>query len=289
MRLRRPVTYYSNQSGLPGGCGLSGARILIGLVIAGIALFSFLSSKSYNPVTGENQYISITPQQEIVLGLQAAPEMEQQYGGEETGTAAAERVQQVGARLLSKSDAAQTDWQFQFHLLRDPETVNAFALPGGQVFITNGLYKLLQTEGQLAGVLGHEMGHVVARHGAQQLAKSQLTDGLIGAVAVAGSNPNDPNGATAAQIAQVVGQLVNLKYSRADESQADTLGVRLMAEAAYDPNAMIGVQEILQQLSSSGRTPEFLSDHPDPANRITNIKAEINKEFPEGVPASMTP
>lgn len=288
MITRRPVTYYSNQSGTQ-GCGLSGGRILIGLVIAAIAIISFLGSKSYNPVTGEDQYISITPDQEIALGLQAEPDMLQQYGGEDTTSPAAAQVQKVGARLLSKSEAAQSDWQFQFHLVRDPKTVNAFALPGGQVFITQGLYDLLKTEGQLGGVLGHEMGHVLARHGAQQLAQSQLTDGLIGAVAVAASNPNDPNGASAAQVAQVVGQLVNLKYSRGDESQADTLGVRLMSEAGYDPNAMIGVQEILKQLSQQGAPPEFLSDHPDPANRIQNIQAEIQKEFPNGVPPGMTP
>jgi predicted Zn-dependent protease len=83
--------------------------------------------------------------------------------------------------------------------------------------------------------------------------------------------------------------LVNLKYSRADESQADLLGVRLMSEAGYDPRAMVQVQEILEQLSQNGTPPEFLSDHPDPANRIQAIQAEIQKEFPNGVPDGMTP
>lgn len=288
MRLRRPVSYYSNQ-GASQGFGLNMGRIVIGLVIAGIAVFSFLSSTVYNPVTDENQHVSITPQQEIVLGLQAVPEMVQQYGGEDADPTRAAQVQKVGAQLLAQSEANGTEWQFQFHLLNDKETVNAFALPGGQVFITDALYDLLTTEGQLAGVLGHEMGHVLARHGAQQIAKSALTDGLIGAVAVGASNPNDPNGASAAQIAQVVGQLVNLKYSREDESQADTLGVRLMSEAKYDPHAMIQVQEILEKLSQEGQPPEFLSDHPDPANRIESIQQEIDKEFPNGVPEGLTP
>jgi predicted Zn-dependent protease len=288
MRVRRPVTYYSNQRESQ-GCGLSGARILVGLVIAGIAIFSFLGSRVYNPITGEDQYVSLTPDQEIVLGLQAAPEMMQEYGGADTSSPAAMQVQQVGARLLSQSEARGTEWQFDFHLLRDPETVNAFALPGGQVFITVGLMSHLETEGQLAGVLGHEMGHVLARHGAQQLAKSQLTEGLIGAVAVAASNPNDPSGASAAQVAQVVGQLVNLKYSREDELQSDALGVRIMVDAGYDPRAMIAVQQILEQLAQEGRPPEFLNSHPDPANRITNIEAAIQAEFPDGVPEGLTP
>ena len=288
MMMRRPATFYSNQSGSQ-GCGLSGGRILIGLVVAAIAIISFLSSKAYNPVTGQDQYISITPDQEIALGLQAEPELLQEFGGVDTTSPQAARVQQVGSRLLQKSQAAQTDWQFQFHLLNDTQTINALALPGGQVFITMGLYNLLKTDGQLAGVLAHEMSHVLARHGAQQLAQSQLSDGLIGAVAVAATNPNDPNGASAAQIAAVVGQLVNLKYSRTDESQADTLGVQVMAQAGYDPHAMVQVQEILEQLTQKGQPPEFLSTHPDPANRIANIQAEIQKEYPTGVPAGMTP
>lgn len=288
MRLRRPVSYYSNQSGSQ-GCGISMGRIVIGLIIAGIALFSFLSSRSYNPVTGENQYVSLTPEQEIALGLQAVPEMLQEYGGTESDAARSALVQKVGDRILATDTARSTDWQFQFRLLSDDQTVNAFALPGGQMFITDALLKKLQTEGQLAGVLAHEMVHVLARHGSQQIAKSQLTEGLIGAVAVAASNPNDPNGASAAQVAQVVGQLVNLKYGRDDELQSDALGVRLMSEAGYDPRAMIQVQEILQQLSQEGRPPEFLSTHPDPGNRIQAIQQAIDQQFPNGIPEGMTP
>ncbi len=287
MRMRNPVSMYSNQNGQ--GCGLSMGRIAIGLIIAAIAVISFLSSKTYNPVTGQDQYLSITPDQEIALGLQATPDMIQQYGGEDPDPQRQAKVEQIGNSIAQKSDASQTAYQFKYHLLNDPKTVNAFALPGGQVFITDGLLSLLKTDGELAGVLAHETGHVVARHGAQQIAQSNLTDGLIGAVAVAASNPNDPNGASATQIAQVVGQLVNLKYSRGDESQADTLGVRLMSQAGYDPNAMVQVQQILEGLSQSGRPPEFLSDHPDPANRIQAIQAEIQKEFPNGVPSGMIP
>src|SRR4029079_15694392 len=134
-------------------------------------------------------------------------------------------------RLLAKSAASQTPYQFQFHVLNDPETINAFALPGGQVFITEGLLKRLKTDGQLAGVLGHEMGHVVVRHGAEHIAKQQLTEGLTGAGVVAFYDPNNPNSAYAAQFAMLVGQLVTLKYGRDDELESDRLGVRFMSEA----------------------------------------------------------
>ena len=288
MVVRRPVRMYSNQTDSQ-GCGLSMGRILIALVIAGIALFSFLASKQFNPVTGQDQYVSLTPNQEIALGLQAAPEMIQEYGGEDPDPSTQALVDEIGGQLLRQSVAAESEWQFDFHVLNDPQTINAFALPGGQVFITDALLSKLETKGQIAGVLGHEMGHVLARHGSQQLAKSQLTDGLIGAVAVAASNPNDPNGASAAQIAAVVGQLVGLRYSREDELQADELGVRLMSEAGYDPRAMLQVQEILIKSSEGGQPPEFFSTHPNPENRIERIQAAIEKQFPNGVPDGLTP
>ncbi len=263
-------------------------RILVGLIIAGIAIVSFLASREYNPVTGEDQYVSLTPPQEIALGLQAVPEMVQEYGGEDPDPQKQALVDRVGERLLTQSVASQTEWQFEFHLLNDSETINAFALPGGQVFITEGLFNLLETEAQLAGVLGHEMGHVLARHGSQQLAKSNLTQGLVGAVAVAASNPDDPNGANAAQIAAVVGQLVNLKYGREDELESDELGVRVMSEAGYDPRAMIRVQELLIEHSSGDRPPEFFSTHPNPENRIQRIQEAIDRQFPNGVPEGLT-
>lgn len=288
MVIRRPVRMYSNQANSQ-GCGLSMGRIIIGLVIAGFALFSFFASRQYNPVTEQDQYVSLTPNQEIALGLQAMPEMLQEYGGEEPDPAKQALVDEIGGKLLQQSVAAQTEWQFDFHVLNDSQTINAFALPGGQVFITDALLSQLQTEGQVAGVLGHEMGHVLARHGSQQLAKSQLTEGLIGAVAVAASNPNDPNGASAAQIAAVVGQLINLRYGREDELESDELGVRIMSEAGYDPRAMIQVQEILMQASEGGAPPEFFSTHPNPENRIERIQAAIQKQFPEGVPEGLTP
>jgi predicted Zn-dependent protease len=146
-------------------------------------------------------------------------------------------------------------------------------LPGGQVFITSALYDELETEGQLAGVLAHEIGHVVARHSAQQIAKAQLTEGLTGAVVVASYDPQNPNSSSAAYIAQIVGQIVNMKFGRDDELQSDRLGVRFMSESGYDPRSIVRVMEILAA-SSEGNRPGFFT-HPNPDNRI----ARINKRF----------
>lgn len=256
-------------------------NLLIGLIIAAVALFMYYSSEEYNPITGETQRIALTADQEIALGLQAAPEMAQQHGGLHPDPDAQALVDRVGARLVQNSAAKQADWRYEFHLLADPNTVNAFALPGGQVFITKALFDQLKTEGQLAGVLGHEIGHVIARHGAEHLAKAQLTQGLTGAAVVASGD--DRVGYAAA----VIGQLVNMRYGRDDELESDRLGVRLMAEAGYDPRALLDVMKILEKAGGPNRAPEFFSTHPNPQNRLGQIQQAIDKQFPNGVPEGL--
>jgi len=159
--------------------------------------------------------------------------------------------------------------------LSDPETINAFALPGGQIFITRALYDRLSQEGELAGVLGHEIGHVVARHSAEQIAKARLTEGLTGAAVIASYDPNDPGSMRTAQVAVLIGQLINLKYGRDDELESDYLGVCFMEDSGYDPNELIALMNILQEASQGSGPPEFLSTHPDPGNRIERIQGII--------------
>jgi predicted Zn-dependent protease len=212
--------------------------------------------------------------------------MASQYGGLDDDPADRRRVEAVGRRLLARSDAHQSPYRFEFHALADPRTINAFALPGGQVFITAGLLRLLSTDGQLAGVLGHEMGHVVERHGAQQIAKMQLTQGLTGAAILATYNPRDPRSYRNAAMAALLGRLVNMRFGRLDELQADQMGVRLMTEAGYDPRAMIDVMEVLKRAAGS-RQPEFFSTHPNPGHRIERIQQAIQAEYPQGVPAGL--
>ncbi len=269
------------------GSRFSIGRVLIALVIAAISIIGFLGSKSYNPITEENQYVAITPEQEIALGLQAAPEMAREFGGLDPDPSQQAYVDNVCEKLIQNSNAKNTDWPFECHLLADDQTINAFALPGGQVFITSALFNQLETEGQLAGVLAHEIGHVVARHSSQQIAKAQLTQGLTGAVVVASYDPQDPNSRSAAYMAQIVGQLVNMKYGRDDELQSDRLGVEFMSEAGYDPRALLRVMEILAASTEGARPPEFFSTHPNPDNRIARIQEAIQEVFPQGVPDNL--
>ena len=267
---------------------MSRGRFLVAIVVAVISLLGYYGSSVFNPITQEKQHVgNITPEQEIALGLQAAPEMEQQFGGEASDPQAQAKVEEVGKRLVSQSDAGKSPYNFAFHLLADPETINAFALPGGQVFITEGLLKRLKTEGQLAGVLGHEIGHVVARHGAEQIAKQQLTQGLTGAAVLATYNPNDPSSRNSAAVAAMIGQLVSMRFGRQDELEADKLGVRLAGESHYDPRSMIDLMKILDESSQGNRPPEFFSTHPNPENRIQHIQEAIREQFPNGVPEGL--
>jgi predicted Zn-dependent protease len=255
-------------------------RLLIGLVMGIVALISYYSKNQVNPITGEKQHIDLTPQQEVAMGLQSAPQMAQEYGGVFNNNEVQQQAKAVGYKVVqqveeeAKAKGISVPYQFDFHVLADDQTVNAFALPGGQIFITVGLLKRLKSEDQLAGVLGHEIGHVVHRHSAQQMAKSDFYQGLVGAVATATS---DGTGMGGGQIAQYVAQIQEMKFGRNDELQADEFGVQYMIKANYNPNAMIEVMEILAQASGGQQRDEFMSSHPSPENRIVKIKEHIAK------------
>ena len=249
-----------------------GGGLIIGLLLAGFALCKYYSSSELNEVTGKTQHISITAEQEVAIGLESTPAMIQQYGGLHPDPEGQKFVKQVGQRIVNGSSAKNTPYQYDFHLLYDAETVNAFALPGGQVFITQALFNKLENEDQLAGVLGHEIGHVVARHGAERIAKMELTQGLTGAAVIASGDYNT------AQAAQMIANLVNMSYGRDQELESDDLGVRFMMQSGYNAEALIGVMDILEQASGGGQgQPEFMSTHPSPENRRGKIKEAIEK------------
>jgi predicted Zn-dependent protease len=148
-------------------------------------------------------------------------------------------------------------------------------LPGGQVFITEGLLKRLKSEDQLAGVLGHEIGHVIGRHSAEQVAKAKLTQGLTGAAVIATFDPNNPRSVGTAAMAALIGKMVNIKFGRDDELESDKLGVDFMADTGYRPESMVEMMQILAEAGGNQRPPEFFSTHPNPENRITRIKEAI--------------
>ena len=262
-------------------------RLAAAAVMLVVALVSYYAKRRVNPVTGETQSIALTEKQEVALGLQAAPQMARKFGGSDRDSDAQRLLDEVGGKLVRGGPAKDSPYRFEFTLLADDRTVNAFALPGGPVFITRALYGRLSSEAELAGVLGHEVGHVLGRHAAERIAKSQLGQQIAGAVGVATSDEHGRGGL--AQLAtQAVVQMTQMRFGREDELQSDALGVRFMSEAGYDPRALIRVMKVLADSRGGKSQPEFMSTHPDPGNRAERIQAEIDKRFPGGVPSSLT-
>lgn len=242
-------------------------RIFIGLAIVAFAYIQRCSSKEENPYTGRVQTIGMTTEQEIAIGLQSAPQIAQQHGGLYPDERLQALVDAVGKRLVDNSIARETPYQYDFHLLADERTINAFALPGGQIFITYALFSKLN-EAQLAGVLGHEIGHVIGRHSAERIAESQFWKTLSMGASV---------GADMGEVVAGIGQNTLLGNGREDELESDELGVLLMMRANYDPEEMVRVMEILKEAAGPNRVPEFQSTHPDPENRIQRIREAIDK------------
>lgn len=243
-------------------------RIFIGLAIVAFAFFKKCANTEENPYTGKEQAISLSTEEEIAIGLQSAPQMAQEYGGLYPNEQAQAFVDMVGEKLVNNSVARETPYRYDFHLLADPNTINAFALPGGQIFITYALFSKLENEDQLAGVLGHEVGHVLGRHSAERIANSDFWQTLSQGASV---------GADAGGIVAGIGQNVLMGNGRGDELESDDLGVRFMIKAGYNPREMIGVMKILKDAAGPSRVPEFQSTHPDPDNRIEKIEASIRK------------
>ena len=242
-------------------------RIFIGLAIVAFAFIQRCSNRETNPYTGREQTINMSSEQEIAIGLQSVPQMIQDFGGLYPDQRLQTLVDAVGNRLVQNSLARETPYQYDFHLLADSKTINAFALPGGQCFITYALFSQLN-EDQLAGVLGHEIAHVVGRHSAERLAESTFWQTLATGASVGGDMGS---------LVGSIGQNTLLQNGRDDELESDELGVLMMIQAGYDPNEMIEVMRILKKAAGPNRVPEFQSTHPDPENRIEKIRAAIKK------------
>lgn len=156
--------YEPGMGSYPGQQPRSGIpmRLILAAIMVIVSLFTYYSRSVLNPITGVHQHIDLSVQQETALGLQAVPAMERENGGESHDPQKLAVVNRVGRRIIERSDAGQTPYHFDFHLLNNEQVVNAFALPGGQVFMTTGLLDKLSSEGEVAAVLGHEIGHVCA-------------------------------------------------------------------------------------------------------------------------------
>ena len=221
-----------------------------------------------NPMIGRDQ------QQK--LGFQAASEVYKQMPVLPDSSPETQYIRQIGKRLVA-AIPPENSWPFEFHVVAQKE-INAFALPGGQMFVNVGTITAAANEAQLAGVMGHEMSHVYMQHSAKQMEKAQITQGLVG---LAGAILGDKGklGALGQVGVQVGAGMVMLRYSRGDEAQADEVGAMILHRAGYNPQAMADFFKTLEAQGGSG--PQFLSDHPNPGNREAAIQKEIQGWPPE--------
>ncbi|MBI1190452.1 MAG: M48 family metalloprotease [Tepidisphaera sp.] len=249
----------------------------LNLVLLGV-MVAWLAGCSLNKTTGRSQLNVLSRDEEIQIGTQGKAEMVKEYGGEVAKADLRQYVTEVGMKLVKTTAVDDPTYQtlpWEFTLL-DSDVINAFALPGGKVFMSRGLAVKLSNEAELAGVLGHEIGHVMARHTNERFAdalKMQVGAGLIDAIV---------GGNIATTLTNNFGDIALKSYGRAQESEADSLGVRYMVRANYNPYGQQQVMELLDQVTGKdGRPPEFLSTHPDPGKRAKAVAALIAKDYPQ--------
>jgi predicted Zn-dependent protease len=265
--------------------------LTLGLLVSSVLLPACYT----NQTTGRRQLTGgLTRDEEVALGVSEGPKLAQEFGGEVQNPALRGYVNEIGQKLkdytdldvngvkITKWDATpgpQRQWTFT---LLDSDVINAFAIPGERVFISRGLADKLTNEADLAGVLGHEIGHVMARHTAERMGQSQYVGigaAVIGAVAGATLGGDSTAGQALPALASAGGQLTVLRFSREQESEADKLGMRYMTAAGYNPKGQLEVMQVLEREAGSGGTPEWMSTHPLPKTRIQDVQRLLQTTY----------
>ncbi|MFN3787748.1 MAG: M48 family metalloprotease, partial [Sulfurihydrogenibium azorense] len=216
----------------------------------------------------------LPPEQEIAIGKKVIPQAINENNGLYPDEEVQNYIRKIGYKVASKSPR-QVDYQF---FLVNSKEVNAFALPGGPVFVNRGLVLILDNESELAGVIAHEVGHITARHHAKFLEKTYGINILLNILAIATSNSQYQE--VVMQLAQVSAGLLQLKYSRDQENEADALGVRFTYEAGYDPRGLISTFEKFKSMEKVN-APKWLLTHPLPEDRIKNVSILIETKYPD--------
>jgi predicted Zn-dependent protease len=238
-------------------------------LLACAALAGGTDACSRNPATGQRQLSLISEAQEIQIGRENDQAIVAQLGlyGDE---GLQNYVQELGARLAARSERPNLPWTFR--VVDDP-VVNAFALPGGFIYVTRGIMAHVENEAQLAGIIGHEIGHVTARHSVSRMSSAQLAQLGLAVGSILSETVERYSGFAGAGL-----QLLFLKYSRDDENQADELGVRYMTRQRFDARHMPAIFTMLDRVSQEeggGRVPEWLATHPNPGNRASRLERMV--------------
>jgi metalloendopeptidase OMA1, mitochondrial len=228
-------------------------------------LVILVSSCVTTPVSNKSALILVPFEQELALGVQAFDEIKKNEK-ESTNTRLKEIVNRVGKRIAAVSDMPDLDWEFK---LIESEQQNAFALPGGKVAIYTGILPVALNEAGLATIMGHEIGHAIARHGAQRMSQQMILQGAMSAAAV---NISNPMIMTALGVGANIG--ITLPFSRANESEADDIGLVYMARAGYEPSEAINFWSRFN-VEKKEKPPELLSTHPSDDTRIQSLETQL--------------
>jgi predicted Zn-dependent protease len=224
-----------------------------------------------NVATGKRQFVMLDRNAEIKMGLDAFPQMVQENGGELKNPELNAYVSEVGSKMAATTEGQNPSLPWKFTIL-DSDIINAFALPGGQVFISRGLMQQMTNEAQLAGVLGHEIGHVTARHINDRMVDTQWTSiGTTVAATVLTEGVGGTVGQVAPKVLEMGGQTLVLRFGRSQELEADALGMRYMSNVKYNPTGQRQVMEILEKSMGTAAGSEWFSTHPYPKTRIEQI------------------
>jgi predicted Zn-dependent protease len=234
------------------------------------ASVTMLAACATNPVTGKSQLSLVSESQEIEMGKQGAQEVAQSIGLYNDARAQ-EYVSRIGKAMAARSERPNLPWEF--HVV-DDAAVNAFAIPGGFIYITRGLMTYATNEAELASVIGHEIGHVTAKHSVSQMSKAQVAQLGLGVGSILSEDV-----ARYGQLASTGLSILFLKYGRDDETQADALGFKYALSQGYDVRAMANFFQTLNRVSETagqGKLPEWLSTHPNPENRVRATEARVD-------------
>ena len=233
-------------------------------------LFCFCSSCAVNPISGEGRLMLLSEEQDLAIGRQYSREIEKEMGGAIPDTVLQNYINGVGRKLGVVSH--RSDLEYHFTALED-KTVNAFALPGGYIFITRGMLERFETESQLAAIMSHEIVHVVARHASEAMSREIGIDVLLSLVV-----PEDTSKGVLTTV-DITRQIIGLRYSRGDEREGDIAGMDYMVQAGYDPYGMVETMEMLER-QEKVRGTDFLSTHPSPENRVSYLTKNIEARYP---------
>ena len=265
-----PITSMLLWGRVRGGlCGLSFVVAVLGLWL--------LPGCRTNPATGETNLNAFSTEEEIAIGEEAGPQFLEQNGGVIPAAGVNRYVTRIASRLAAASERPELPWEFT---VLDSAQVNAFALPGGKVFVSRGLLVGMENEAQLAAVLGHEIGHVTSQHGARQMTRAAGLSAIAQAIGLAAQASDEELMQYAGIAVGAGGNLYLLSYGRGQELEADSLGIRYMTRLGYDPQGMVQLLQILDSGSGNPGWSEFLSTHPDPGRRIDDAKQRIASEYP---------